>query len=62
MYSEPELANRHSHCNEKPSFWAYGYTTVGKYFADINTQEQEEYMKIHTNCCGIWNGKLVKPA
>ena len=25
-------------------------------------KERQEYMKIHTNCCGIWDGKLVKIA
>ena len=62
LYRESDKPNRHTHCNSKSSFWAYGYSTVGKYFAEITEQERNEYMKIHTHCCGIWDGKLVKLA
>ena len=62
MYRDSDTPNRHSHCNSKAPFWAFGYKTVGAYFKDITEEERQEYMKIHTNCCGIWDGKLVKPA
>ena len=62
MYRESDAPNRHTHCNSKASYWAFGYATIGKYFADISEEERQEYMKIHTNCCGIWDGKLVKIA
>jgi hypothetical protein len=62
MYRDSDKANRHTHCNSKASFWAFGYQTVGKYFSEISQAERDEYCKIHRNCCGIWDGKLVKPA
>jgi hypothetical protein len=62
MYRDSNVPNRHSHCNSKASYWARGYSTVGKYFADITEDERKEYLSIHTHCCGIWNGKLVKLA
>jgi len=62
MYRDSDKANRHTHCNSKASFWAFGYPTVGKYFSEISQAERDEYCKIHTHCCGIWDGKLVKPA
>lgn len=62
LYRDSDQPNRHSHCNSKSSYWAYGYSTVGKYFADITEAERQEYLKIHTNCCGIWDGVLVKLA
>lgn len=62
MYRNSDKPNRHTHCNSKTSFWAYGFQTVGKYFSEISQAERDEYCKIHTHCCGIWDGKLVKPA
>lgn len=62
MYRASDKANRHTHCNSKISYWAMGYKTVGDYFADIGPNEREEYLSIHTHCCGIWDSKLVKPA
>ena len=62
MYRDSDKPNRHTHCNSKASFWAFGYKTVGAYFADITEEERQAYMQIHTHCCGIWDGKLVKPA
>jgi len=62
VYRDSNLPNRHSHCNDKPSFYAYGYQTVGAYFADITQEERDAYMAVHTHCCGIWDGKLVKSA
>jgi hypothetical protein len=62
LYRDSDKANRHTHCNSKPSFWAFGYATVGAYFKDITEVERQEYMKVHTHCCGIWDGVLVKPA
>jgi len=62
IYRDSDKANRHTHCNSKASYWAMGYKTVGDYFMNINEHERREYMKIHTHCCGIWDGKLVRSA
>jgi hypothetical protein len=59
---ELDMPNRHTHCNSKASYWAFGYSTVGKYFADISEMERDAYLRTHTHCCGIWDGKLVKLA
>jgi len=55
-------SNRHEHNNNKPSFFAMGYKTVGAYFDAISQRERDEYAKLHSHCCGLWNGVLVKPA
>lgn len=57
LYRESNLRNRHDHANDKPSYFAYGFNNLGAYFATINKTEQAEYCKIHTHCCGIWDGK-----
>jgi hypothetical protein len=62
IYRDSDKPNRHTHCNSKPSYWAYGYPNVGKYFSSITKDEQEEYLKVHWECCGCWHGKLVKLA
>jgi hypothetical protein len=62
IYRESDLPNRHTHCNGKPSYWAFGYSNVGKYFAAITKDEQEEYLKIHWECCGCFHGRLFKLA
>lgn len=62
IYRGSDQPNRHSHCNSKPSYWAFGYSSIGKYFAAISQRERDEYMKIHTDCCGIADGKVVKYA
>lgn len=49
--------NRHAHWNIKPSYWARGYKNLGEYFKNISVKEQQEYCRIHTDCCGILNGK-----
>lgn len=60
LYRESDLANRHSHNNLKPSYWARGYKNLREYFNDICEEERAEYCQIHTNCCGVWDGKPVK--
>lgn len=60
LYRGSDLANRHSHNNLKPSYWAYGYKNLREYFNNISKEEQDEYCGIHTHCCGVWDGKPVK--
>ena len=48
-----DMPNRHSHCNGKPSYWAYGYKTLEDYYANASENEWEEYKKIHQDCCGV---------
>jgi hypothetical protein len=60
LYRTPCIPNRHTHCNPKPSYWAYGYKNLKSYFNAISKEEQDNYCKLHTNCCGIWNGVPVK--
>lgn len=57
IYRNPNMPNRHSHSNTKPSYWAYGYLNLGEYFNKISKEEQDAYCKEHTHCCGIWDGK-----
>ena len=59
-YRESDRPNRHTHCNPKPSYWAYGYKNLRSYFDNISQREQDEYCQVHTNCCGIWDGVPVK--
>lgn len=62
MYRDSDMPNRHTHCNHKPSYWAYGYKTLGDYIKNVSKEELEEYCKVHTHCCGVWDGKPVKLA
>jgi hypothetical protein len=62
LYRENDLKNRHSHRNSKPSYWARGYKNLGEYFDNISIEEQQEYCRIHTHCCGIWDGKVYRSA
>jgi len=48
-----ELPNRHSHCNEKPSYWAFGFDTLSHYHVSVSAEEWEEYKKTHSKCCGV---------
>ena len=60
IYREPNAPNRHTHSNDNPSYYAFGYKNLGAYFADITKEEQEEYKKSHPHCCGIWDGKVYR--
>lgn len=62
IYRESDKPNRHTHCNHKPSYWAYGYKTLGDYINNISADDLEEYCKVHTHCCGVWDGKPVRLA
>ena len=48
-----DMPNRHSHCNGKPSYWAYGYKTLEDYITNITTAEWDEYKETHKDCCGV---------
>jgi hypothetical protein len=54
IYREKE--NRHTHSNDKPSYWALGFETIEKMFGSVNSTEWAEYKKLHTNCCGFNRG------
>ena len=60
LYRSSDLPNRHTHWNGKPSYWALGYKNLKSYFGEISKTEQDEYCKIHTHCCGVWDGVPVK--
>jgi len=45
--------NRHSHGNEKPSYWALGYSSIHEMKSVVSNVEWVDYIKIHTNCCGL---------
>jgi hypothetical protein len=60
IYRGSNAPNRHTHCNPKPSYWAYGFNNLREYFDAISPEEREAYCRLHTNCCGIWDGKPVK--
>jgi hypothetical protein len=44
--------NRHTHSNNKPSYFAFGYNMLDAYFSKCTQHEVNEYYRIHTNCCG----------
>jgi len=54
MYRDSK-PNRHGHSNDKPSFFAFGYTTLEEMINNITDEEWHEYKKAHYNCCGIGN-------
>lgn len=47
------MSNRHGHSNDKPSFWALGYKTIGEMASSVSKEEWDEYKGIHIGCCGL---------
>jgi hypothetical protein len=46
--------NRHTHCNDKASYWAIGgYNSVHAYFADVLPVVEAGYRDLHRGCCGL---------
>jgi len=60
IYRNTDKINRHSHNNEKISYWALGYKNLGDYFANIDIEQQKQYLLEHSNCCGIQNGVVYR--
>jgi hypothetical protein len=60
LYRGSNEPNRHTHNNIKPSYWAYGFKNLREYFKNISKEEQDEYCRVHTHCCGVWDGVPVK--
>lgn len=59
-YRAPDVTNHRGHCNTKPSFGAYGFKNLKEFHGNVSKEEFEEYCKVHTHCCGIWDGKPAK--
>ena len=57
-YIYRNLPNRHGHSNEKPSFWALGFSSIEEMFKIVSNEKVENYKKIHTNCCGLDHGNI----
>ena len=57
-YVYRNLPNRHGHSNEKPSFWALGFSTIEEMFKIVTPERIEKYKQIHTNCCGLDHGNF----
>jgi hypothetical protein len=55
-----EMANRHSHHNEKPSYWALGFKTTKDMHNKISTPEWDNYAQIHNECCGFASTSLYQ--
>lgn len=60
LYRAPDIPNHRGHSNSKPSFGAYGFKNLREYRDNITPQQFDEYCKIHTHCCGIWDGVPAK--
>ena len=48
-----DVPNRHGHSNGKPSYWAYGFETIEAFAKDKDTEEWNEYKRVHHDCCGV---------
>lgn len=46
-------SNRHGHGNDKPSFWAMGYSSLVEYRGTVSLGEFRTYCKNHRKCCGV---------
>ena len=53
-----DLPNRHSHCNGKPSYYAFGYQTLEAFIEGVTDDEWEKYKEEHHDCCGV--GKWIR--
>ncbi|AYV76280.1 MAG: hypothetical protein Terrestrivirus5_102 [Terrestrivirus sp.] len=47
------VENRHGHSNDKPSFWAMGYSSLEDMVRGISSSEWNTYKQNHHNCCGV---------
>eukprot|EP01064_Diplonema_japonicum_P010131 TRINITY_DN1747_c0_g1_i2.p1 TRINITY_DN1747_c0_g1~~TRINITY_DN1747_c0_g1_i2.p1 ORF type:complete len:1469 (+),score=315.49 TRINITY_DN1747_c0_g1_i2:45-4451(+) len=47
-----DTPNRHSHGNDKMSFWALGYPSLDV-MQELNPAGYKEYVTAHTDCCGF---------
>ncbi|XP_037027479.1 uncharacterized protein LOC119068126 [Bradysia coprophila] len=47
--------NQHGHGNDKPSFWAMGYSTMVEFRDTVSLSEFKKYCKNHRQCCGVRN-------
>ncbi|KAG5667535.1 hypothetical protein PVAND_015514 [Polypedilum vanderplanki] len=59
--------NRHGHGNEKASYWALGYNNLVEHMSEMTSEEMNEYVYIHDQCCSarnvqttVWNTKWEK--
>ncbi|AYV77901.1 MAG: hypothetical protein Edafosvirus2_80 [Edafosvirus sp.] len=48
-----DAPNRHSHSNNKPSYFAFGYVSIEEMITSITDEEWQEYKRIHHDCCGM---------
>jgi hypothetical protein len=48
-----EFPNKNGHGNDKPSYWAMGYYSLGDYRASVTKKAFLKYCKDHFNCCGV---------
>jgi hypothetical protein len=53
VYRANGMPNRHSHCGDKPSYFALGYPTLEAMAAAVSAKEMDEYYVTHWNCCGV---------
>ena len=60
LYRKSNKENRHTHNNDKISYWSMGFKTLGDFLQNVSENERKDYLRIHTHCCGIWDGKPVK--
>jgi len=52
-YRKTNLPNRHSHCVDKPSYYAYGYATFDEYAHSVSRDQLQRYLDLHRDCCGL---------
>lgn len=57
IYIYRNQKNRQGHSNFLPSYWALGYNNVFQMKENISEEEFDEYVKLHNNCCGFYNGE-----
>ena len=48
--------NRHSHSDEKPSFFALGFKSMKLFKQKVTEDEWRSYLGRHRQCCGCLNG------
>jgi hypothetical protein len=45
--------NRHGHCNELPSYFAFGHDMLISFIGSVTAEAWKEYQKDHRCCCGV---------
>ena len=51
--TQKDKLNRHGHGRIRPSFFAFGFSTLHEYVATLPEFDRRAYIAEHASCCGV---------